>query len=94
MQKIVMTLEKTLNSYAFCIENFYPGDGEAGYINSARRYLGDHIDELSAQDQAKLDRIDANALTTARAAYGTWEEDEMRDLADFILATRAQQNAA
>jgi cytochrome c553 len=90
----MVTLEQSIEGYAYGIKNFYPGDGEAGCLNSERRYLETQLDALSNQERQTLAEIDALALKLVKQVDGTWEEDEMRDLADFILATRAQQNAA
>jgi uncharacterized protein YktA (UPF0223 family) len=73
-----------LSSYAYGIENFYPGDGEAGLLNSYRRFIEPRRSEISPKQAKQLADADEKVSGVLARAMGTWEEDEMRDLVEFL----------
>jgi hypothetical protein len=78
------TLAQKLNGYTSAIGSYRPGDGEAGLMNSIRRYLDERLQSLSAAQRKQLAEADTAVIQAAQKAVGTWEEDEMNDLVEFI----------
>ncbi|QFY89096.1 hypothetical protein D5125_06185 [Magnetovirga frankeli] len=60
-------------------------------MNSERRFLETQLGVLSDQDKQKIAETDALVPSVAAKARGMWEEDEMRDLVEFI---QGEQRAA
>ena len=91
-QDAMTTLEQALKSYQYGLEHFYPGDGEAHLINAQRRYLGEHIQALTAaqiQAMRAADALVAKALRQCKA-QGSWEQDNLIDLQEYLSQTREQ----
>lgn len=86
------TLEQALKSYQYGLEHFYPGDGEAHLINAQRRYLGEHIQALTAEQAQALHTADAlmgKALRQCKA-QDSWEQDNLIDLQEYLSQERKQ----
>ncbi len=83
-------LESELNGYCRGIESFYPGCGEAGLSNSTRRYLGERLHLLTAEQRQRLFAADRLVPVAAQKAIEeqSWEQDEMNDLVTYLEQER------
>ncbi|WP_295400450.1 hypothetical protein [uncultured Thiocystis sp.] len=86
------TPEQALKSYQYGLENFYPDDGEAHLVNAQRRYLGQHIRELTPEQRRAMSAADALVGRALKACVdaGSWEQDNLIDLNEYLDRSRAE----
>ena len=75
------------------MKNFYPGSGSAGLANGTRRYLGEQLHLLTAEQRKRLFDADSAVPIAAQKAReeDSWEQDEINDLVDYLEQERQQQ---
>jgi len=88
-------LERNLNGYSAHVELWSPDEGDSFLMLNCRELLGEHIDELTADQKKRLASVDKQVLTLANAKY----EDETPDvgflkLTADVIGGRVHRQAA